>query len=63
MYALRLPDVCAKVGFSPAYVYRLISQGLFPKPAKCGRASIWSAEEVDTFLATKFSARSGEVPA
>lgn len=38
------------VGFSSKHIYHLINCGLFPKPLKIGRASLWKASEINDWL-------------
>jgi prophage regulatory protein len=48
---LRLPEVLARVGLGRSYIYKLISQGDFPRPIKLGpRASGWLEFEIDCWL-------------
>lgn len=60
MHALRLADVSKKVGLCPSYIYRLMSQGQFVKPAKWGRVSLWNEAEVDSWLAARFAERDAQ---
>ena len=54
----RLPQVCARTGFSKSELYRRISLGTFPAPVKLGeRASAWSSVEVDAWIAERIAAR------
>jgi prophage regulatory protein len=50
---LRLPEVCLKVGLGKTMLYRMIKLGLFPSPLKIGRASLWPAALVDSWIAEK----------
>ena len=47
---LRLPNVMALTGLSPASLYKAMArpaaQGGFPQPVKLGRASAWPESEV-----------------
>ncbi|ECG5644043.1 AlpA family transcriptional regulator [Salmonella enterica subsp. enterica serovar Poona] len=37
-------------GLTDKWFYRLIKDGLFPKPVKLGRSSRWLKSEVETWL-------------
>ena len=50
MRCLRNRDVLNKVGLRKSNLYKMIGEGLFPKPIKVGRASLWIEEEVDAVL-------------
>lgn len=50
---IKLPDVIKLTGLSSSSVYRLASNGEFPKPIKLtagGRSSAWIAEEVNQWV-------------
>jgi predicted DNA-binding transcriptional regulator AlpA len=47
---IRISDVVALTGIPKTTLYRLMSQGKFPKPQKFGRASYWKLSEVKRFL-------------
>ncbi|EGJ9167764.1 AlpA family transcriptional regulator [Escherichia coli] len=48
---IRLPEVQRRTGYSKAWLYRLISQGRFPKPVKIGPRSVAFIEsEVDEWI-------------
>jgi prophage regulatory protein len=48
---VRLPLVLAVTGYSRASLYRMISDGKFPKPTKLGeRCSVWTAAQVMAHL-------------
>ena len=54
MKILRLPALLARVGLSPATLYRMISSGAFPRPVRIGvRATGWRSDEVDEWLASR----------
>lgn len=40
------------------YFYKLIQNGLFPKPTKFGRSSRWLKSEVETWLLARIDASS-----
>ena len=50
MRCLRAKDVLKKIGFSRSNFYRMVGAGLFPKPVKIGKASLWVEEEIDAVL-------------
>lgn len=56
---IRLPEVKARVGLSTSGLYGLIASGRFPKPCKAGRASVWSASEIDAWQAQVLARRDG----
>lgn len=57
---LRLRDVVARTTLSRAYIYRLVQQGLFPRPVSLGRrASRWVAREVDAWISQHARRRDG----
>jgi len=47
---IRISDVLALTGIPKTSLYRLMSQGKFPKPQKFGRAAYWKLSEVNRFL-------------
>lgn len=47
---LRLADVMDRVGLSFATIYRKIRAGDFPAPIHIGRASRWSAREIEAWI-------------
>jgi prophage regulatory protein len=54
---LRLPAVLERTGLSKALIYRLESQGKFPRRVKLTpRASAWPAHEVEAWLADRIRA-------
>ncbi|EKK3999125.1 AlpA family transcriptional regulator [Cronobacter sakazakii] len=38
------------LGVSDKWIYRLIKEGIFPKPIKLGRSSRWLQSEVEAWL-------------
>ncbi|HHR5551439.1 TPA: helix-turn-helix transcriptional regulator [Klebsiella aerogenes] len=53
---LKLVDlkfICESTGLSPAYIYKLMSNDLFPKPLKLGRASRWYLSEFKDWLESR----------
>jgi predicted DNA-binding transcriptional regulator AlpA len=57
MKMLRRPEVLSKVGCHTTTLYWLMHNEGFPQPAKLGRASIWSDEEIDEWLKWKLAKR------
>lgn len=48
---IRLPEVMSKTGYGKAWIYKLISEGRFPKPVKIGiRATAFVESEVDEWI-------------
>lgn len=57
---IKLPAVKEITTFSSATIYRLISEGKFPKQLKLSeRSSGWLLEEVNTWLKAKVDQRDG----
>jgi prophage regulatory protein len=55
---LRLPTVQEKFGLSRSSIYKLISDGLFPKPIPIGTRSVgWLDEEVETIFSARISGK------
>ena len=53
-HILRLPALLARVGLSPATIYRMISNGEFPRSVRNGvRATGWHSDEVGEWLASR----------
>ena len=58
---LRLPSIQEKFGLSRSSIYKLISEGLFPKPIPIGTRSVgWLEEEVETIFYARKNGRSNE---
>jgi predicted DNA-binding transcriptional regulator AlpA len=52
-HPLKLVDlkfICENTGLSRAFIYKLVSNDLFPKPLKLGRASRWYLKEIEAWL-------------
>ena len=48
---IRLPEVLHKTGYKKAWIYKLISQGRFPKPIHLGvRAVAFIESEIDDWI-------------
>ena len=57
---MKLPEVIELTTFSSATIYRLIDKGEFPKQIKLSeRSSVWSLEEVYSWIEAKKDARDG----
>ena len=55
---LRLPTVQEKFGLSRSSIYKLISEGLFPKPIPIGARSVgWLDEEIETIFSAKINGK------
>jgi prophage regulatory protein len=54
MKVLRKPDVSEKVGLSSISIWRLESQGMFPRRIKLGERCVgWLEEDIDNWLASR----------
>ena len=52
--ALKLEEVLGLVSLSRATLYRMMSRGEFPRPARVGvRAARWRSDEVEEWLASR----------
>lgn len=47
---LAIKDVRAKVGLSPATIYRQVQAGNFPKPHKICSRSLWLSTQLDEWI-------------
>lgn len=52
-----LEYVKAITGLKRATIYRKISQGIFPRPAKLGSSSRWSRREVQEWVQARLQER------
>lgn len=50
---IRLPEVSRRVGLRKTKIYAMIKEGDFPKPVKCGMASLWPSEKVSDWIASQ----------
>ena len=51
---LRMRDLTAEYGFTPATVYRWISEGAFPPPINLGSNSVaWHRQEIEDWLQSR----------
>jgi prophage regulatory protein len=56
--ALRIEEVCRRVGMSRAWIYSQVAAGRFPRPFKLGvRASAWRASDIDQYIADRAAGR------
>ncbi len=64
MKVLKLKSVIEKTTLCHSTIYKLISEGNFPKPIDLtGRAVGWVDSEVDNWIVNKIEARDGLVSA
>jgi len=48
---IRLPEVANRVGLKRSCIYKLISEGRFPKPIKLGaRAAVWPEATIEAWI-------------
>ncbi|MDC9622482.1 AlpA family transcriptional regulator [Xenorhabdus sp. XENO-7] len=53
---IRLPEVQRRTGYSKAWIYKLISDGTFPKQVKIGPRSVAFIEsEIDDWIAQRIA--------
>lgn len=58
---IRLPEAMTRTGYSRSGIYKLISQGRFPKPVKIGtRAIAFIESEVDEWINQRIAESRGE---
>ncbi len=51
---LRIRDVAVKVGLSQQHIYKLVSEGRFPKPIKLGTNAVrWLERDIDRWIREK----------
>lgn len=50
MQFLRRQDLQAKLGVSKTTVYRLIKEGIIPKPTKLLGTSVWNERDIDEVM-------------
>lgn len=62
MRIMRLKEVMETTGLGRSYIYRLASEGSFPKPVRLGgRASGWVSDEIEEWVIEKIAARDMEI--
>ena len=55
---LRLPEVCRRVGYRRASIYKFVKANTFPQPVKIGPGAIGFLEaEIDAWIASKVATR------
>ncbi|WP_063942704.1 helix-turn-helix transcriptional regulator [Enterobacter bugandensis] len=55
---IKMPEVMRRTGNGKAWIYRLISQGQFPRPVKVGaRAVAFVESEVDEWISRRIEER------
>lgn len=47
-------------GMTDKWFYKLISEGLFPKPVKLGRSSRWFRSEVESWMRERIAVSRGD---
>ena len=58
MRIMRLKDVMDTTGLGRSYIYKLIADGMFPKPVQLGaRATWWVSDEVESWILEKIGER------
>jgi|TARA_B110000858_G_scaffold38294_1_gene43179 prophage regulatory protein len=58
---LKVKQVAEEINVSISQVYKLVSEGMLPKPIKLGeRGSGWLTSEIDAWLQSKVDARDEE---
>ena len=51
---IRLPEVCKSTGLARSTIYKLVSEGTFPKPIKLtSRSSGWLVSEVEEWITNR----------
>lgn len=56
----RLPEVCARVGLSPATVWRAVKGGSFPAPVRISTNAVaWVSDDVDRWVDERIAASRG----
>ena len=49
---LSVTEIADRLGVTKAAVYRWVSRGLFPRPLALGRASRWTEEDLQSWIAS-----------
>lgn len=47
---LKQSEICSTLAISPAKFFKLVSDGVLPKPHKIGRAARWKASDIQAFV-------------
>jgi prophage regulatory protein len=58
----RMADLEARVGLKKSQLWKLIREGAFPSPIKCGRSSLFVAREVDAWIEQRIRQSRGGAP-
>ena len=48
---VRLPTILALIPVAKSTVWKRVRTGEFPKPVKCGSATLWKAEDIRALIA------------
>lgn len=58
-HLIKLPEVLERTSLSRSALYRLLSEGRFPTPAKVtgARINAWSADEINAWIEAQLTAR------
>jgi prophage regulatory protein len=58
MRIMRLKEVMDTTGLGRSYIYKLIADGVFPKPVPLGaRATGWVSDEVESWILERLGER------
>ena len=58
MRIMRLKEVMDTTGLGQSYIYKLIADGVFPKPVPLGaRATGWVSDEVESWILERIGER------
>ena len=58
MRIMRLKEVMDTTGLGRSYIYKLIADGVFPKPVPLGaRATGWGSDEVEAWILERIGER------
>ena len=64
---IRLPEVIARTGLSQTTIYRMATEGRFPRPVKTGdgprAAAMWPKHEIDNWIKKLIATRTAEYAA
>jgi prophage regulatory protein len=60
---LRIAQVRERTGLATSSIYKLISEGDFPRPVALTERTVgWPEHEVDDFIASRIAQRDGAAP-
>lgn len=57
---MSMKEIVKFIGVSDKWLYKLIKDGLFPKPAKMGRSSRWLKSEIEKWILQRIAESRGE---